>query len=128
MIPDVCTWVYDYAMSWLPSWESIGLGSFGVPEDEPRNEEEAGPAPGTAEALARARDALASIERGGAPADARPRPLDARFRGTLAGGGAAAGVGRLVDRLNELETAGLGSGDREALLGAAARLVRRLQQ
>ncbi len=128
MIPDLCTWAYDLAVSWLPPIPSFPWG-----ESEERTEApaaEATTAPGTAEALARAKEALEQIEAngGGGAEDLAGRQLDARFRsGTASLFGGGSGIHRLVGRLEEIDVAGLGSGDRDALMGAASGLVERLR-
>lgn len=128
MIPDVCTWAYDLAVSWLPPLPSFLWGE--TDDENQTSPEEATTAPGTADALARAKEALQQIETdGGNGARAAGRPLDARFRSApssiLGGGG---GIHRLVGRLEELDVGQLASTDREALLGAASDLMARLRE
>ncbi len=162
MISDVCTWIYEYASSWLPSWPtfepvvdagsaparvsptSSASESVDVAGRDPRAtasplgvvagfaDELAGGEPqvgeGTTDALARARDALAALDRGPGAAPARPL-RDARFRSPLAGAAPAATVvDRLVLGLNEIDGTGLVADEREALLEAASGLLARLQQ
>ncbi len=129
-MPDLCTWAYDLAVSWLPPIPSFLWGDTDEGTEAPVAGDEVTTAPGTADALARAKEALHQIEtNGGEVGESGPRPLDARFRSASAplfGGGA--GIHRLVGRLQELDVGQLESEDRAALMGAASSLVERLRQ
>lgn len=130
MITDLCTWAYDLAVSWLPPVPSFLWGEEEEEAAGPRPEE-AATAPGTTEALARARDALRRIETVGEDdagdglfVDARLRAGTASLFGTNTGGG----ILRLAGRLDELDVTQLGAADRDTLMSAAASLVERLRQ
>ena len=128
MIPDVFTWAYDLAVSWLPPLPSLLWGE--TDDENSTSTEETATAPGTSEALARAKEALRKIEADDTKsARSSARPLDARFRSSsssiLGGGG---GIHRLVGRLEEVDVGQLASPDREALMGAAPDLMTRLRQ
>lgn len=128
MTTDLCTWAYDLAVSWLPPVPSF---LWGEEEDHTaRSPEEATTAPGTTEALTRARDALRRMETNvgeqageGLFVDARLRAGAASLFGTSTGGG----VLRLAGRLDELDVTQLGAADRDTLMSAAAGLVERLR-
>lgn len=128
MIPDVWTWAYDLTVSWLPPLPSFLWGE--TDDESETSPEETATSPATADALARAKEALQQIEAdGGNAARSGGRPLDARFRSSpssILGGGA--GIHRLVGRLEEIDVGELASNDREALLGAANDLMTRLRQ
>lgn len=127
---DLCTWAYDLAVSWLPPVPSFLWGEAEEEERAPEAAptEDSGTAPGTTEALARARDALHRIEtNGGEPA--RDDAIDVRLRAgaaSLLGGGG--GIPRLAGRLDEIDVARLAQNDRRALMDAASNLVERLRQ
>lgn len=133
MITDLCTWAYDYAVSWLPPVPSFLWGES--EDDDERtaaaplsDDEETITAPGTTEALARARDALHRIETNGNGLGADDG-VDARLRAgaaSLFGGGS--GIHRLAGRLDEIDVAELAGRDREMLMNAATNLVERLRQ
>lgn len=132
MMTDLCTWAYDYALTWLPPVPSFLWGESA--SDEPTGAPSAGPddevvtAPGTTEALARARSALHRIETNGA-GNAATDEVDARLRaGAASLLGAGAGIHRLAGRLDEIDAGALAGHDREMLMAAASSLVERLRQ
>lgn len=131
MIPDLCTWAYDLAVSWLPPLALLWGGASDEGETEASGaratDDEPTPGPATTEALARAREALAQIDREAAPTSRR---LDARFRAAPGPSllGAGAGIHRLVGRLEEIDVDQLAAEDRKALMGAASGLLARLRE
>ena len=131
MIPDLCTWAYDLAVSWLPPLSFLWGDSAGERETEApvacATDDEPTPGPATTEALARAREALAQIDREG---ERTPRRLDARFRSGPGPSvlGAGAGIHRLVGRLEEIDVDQLAAEERKALMGAASGLLTRLRE
>ena len=111
MLQDLCTTIQEWGL-WL-------LGYSAEPAEP---EEETGPAPRVAHALARARTAMETLDGGATGEDDRATPASA-WRRNL---GTRPTVEGLVSRLAEVEPADLPAADRRALLSAAQALIARL--